>query len=345
MWVEKTKTGYRLCDRVKIDGKTHRVTVPLEKDTPQARRRANEALLEKIRRIECPSSKEGLKTLTEAYIAKKDCKESSRQNTRVALRQILSIIGDASTATEINRKLMESDRNPHTINAYLQLFHAFLRWCYRYGYIEEDIASRLCYLNDKTPKTPDEQKYLEPHELSEVLDHLHGMNYYLCKFLALTGCRIGEAVALTINDIDTHVHINKNLSLRTVTTPKTETSKRDIVIQKELRDHLDEYMKWRKLYMVSKGIRTDLLFFSSRGSYVSKSSLDNALAKIPGKHIHSHMFRHTHVALLAEQGIPLEVISRRLGHNGVGITRDIYYHVTRKQKERDEEMIRDIKIL
>lgn len=345
MWIEKTRNGFRLCDRVKIAGKTHRITVPLEKDTAQARRRANEALLDKIRRIECPSIKQGLRSLSELYIQKKDCKESSRRNTRVALNQIFLVIGDASTATEINRKLMESDRNPHTINAYLQQLHAFLRWCYKYGYVEEDIASRLCYLNDKTPKTPDEQKYLEPCELSEALNHLTGMNYYLCKFLALTGCRIGEAIALNVDDIDTHVHVYKNLSNGSITTPKTETSKRNILVQKELRDHLDEYLKWRRLYMLSKGIRTDLLFFSCRGTYISKSSLDNALAKIPGKHIHSHMFRHTHVALLAEQGIPLDVISRRLGHNGIGITRDIYYHVTRKQRERDEALIKDVKIL
>ena len=32
------------------------------------------------------------------------------------------------------------------------------------------------------------------------------------------------------------------------------------------------------------------------------------------KHISTHIFRHTHISLLAEQGIPLEAIQDRIGH-------------------------------
>jgi len=55
--------------------------------------------------------------------------------------------------------------------------------------------------------------------------------------------------------------------------------------------------------------------------------------------------RHTHVALMAEQFIPLEVISRRLGHANSKITREIYFHVTDKMKEHDNQLIRSVKIL
>lgn len=55
--------------------------------------------------------------------------------------------------------------------------------------------------------------------------------------------------------------------------------------------------------------------------------------------------RHTHVALMAEQGVSLEVISRRLGHSNSKITREIYHHVTKKMQEKDNQQIKDIKIL
>ena len=49
MWIESLPSGgLRMVDRVKIAGKMRRVSVPLEKDTPQARRRALDALQKKI---------------------------------------------------------------------------------------------------------------------------------------------------------------------------------------------------------------------------------------------------------------------------------------------------------
>ena len=57
------------------------------------------------------------------------------------------------------------------------------------------------------------------------------------------------------------------------------------------------------------------------------------------------MMRHTHVALLAEQGVSLDAISRRLGHSDSQITRDIYFHVTKKMQERENLQLKKIKIL
>ena len=49
MWIEKTKKGLRLCDRYKgADGKIHKASVELLRDTPQARRKAQEELLKRI---------------------------------------------------------------------------------------------------------------------------------------------------------------------------------------------------------------------------------------------------------------------------------------------------------
>ena len=42
------------------------------------------------------------------------------------------------------------------------------------------------------------------------------------------------------------------------------------------------------------------------------------------------MFRHTHVALLVEAGVPIKVISERLGHSKIDTTLDIYTHMLLK---------------
>ncbi len=66
---------------------------------------------------------------------------------------------------------------------------------------------------------------------------------------------------------------------------------------------------------------------------------------ILGRRLTIHALRHTHVALLAENGIPLDVISRRLGHADSDITKDIYFHVTKRMKEADNKLLKEVKIM
>ena len=52
------------------------------------------------------------------------------------------------------------------------------------------------------------------------------------------------------------------------------------------------------------------------------------LAKRAGvKPISLHDLRDTHASLLAALGVPLEVVSKRLGHSGIGVTAERYLHV------------------
>lgn len=44
------------------------------------------------------------------------------------------------------------------------------------------------------------------------------------------------------------------------------------------------------------------------------------------------MFRHTHVALLVEAGVPIKVISERLGHSNINVTLEVYTHVTKNMR-------------
>lgn len=53
--------------------------------------------------------------------------------------------------------------------------------------------------------------------------------------------------------------------------------------------------------------------------------------KLLKKMIHPHIIRHTYASLLAEAGIPLDVIQERFGHSS-DITRKIHLHITEKEK-------------
>lgn len=350
MWVEQTKKGFRLVERVEVDGKMCKVSVPMLRNTAQAKRKAQDELLDKISRKRSHASEKPISELIEAYIPQRHLKPSSEIVLRGQFRNILNIIGDmpacAMSAPKIKQTLLETGKKPKTLNRYLENFRTFIRWCYEFGYISEDFSGRLRSFITKTEKPKSESLYLEDYELAHVLEQLHGMNFHIVKFLALTGCRFGEMAALTVDDIDEkYVHITKSFSSGMLSTPKSQASERNIFIQPELREMLTTYMEWRRVYMMSKGIRTNLLFFTVRGEYASNASLCCTLRRLDcAKHLHPHIFRHTHTALLAEQGMSLEAISRRLGHESSDVTKEVYMHVTEKMKLREEEQMSAVRI-
>ena len=350
-WIEQTKNSLRLYDRYKgYDGKIHKVSVPLARDTAQARKTAQEELQKKILSINTLTTEMRLSELVEAYINQKDIKPSSLVNYESSFKQILDALGDvlisSLTAPFCLRRLSETHKAQSTLNRYIMLLNGLFEWSYQYGYMLERI--HITPIREKTKKKDADQEYLEASELKEVVDLLDGtMAGYVCKFLALTGCRVGEASALTWNDIDErYIHITKAYKYENgVSTPKTAYSVRDIFIQPELRTFLNEFRKWRLLHMAAYGIRSDLLFFSERGNVYSEQLLWCALNRLDyPKHLHPHIFRHTHTALLAEQGMSLEAIARRLGHSSSQITKEIYFHVTEKLKQRDEDSLKNVSI-
>jgi integrase len=339
-----------LCDRYTgADGKVHKVSVAIARDTPQQRRKASEELQRKIASKSALTTVMPLSGLVEAYLSHKDVKPSTRSNYEYGFKQIIDILGDIETASltvpYALRRFSESRREQSTINRYILLLNGLLAWAYQYGYIGERM--HISPVREKSKKK--DAEYLEADELKDVLGQLEGtMAGYVCRFLVLTGCRIGEASALTWDDIDDrYVHITKAYKYENgVSTPKTEHSVRDVFIQPELRTFLREYRKWRLVHMTAYGIRSDLLFFSEKGTYYDEQYLLKSLQRVKSsKHIHPHIFRHTHTALLAEQGLSLEAISRRLGHSSSQVTKDIYFHVTEKLKQRDEEALSKVSIL
>jgi integrase len=350
-WIETTKNGLRLYDRYKgYDGKIHKVSVPLARDTAQARKTAQEELQKKILSNNTLTTEMRLSELVEAYIDQKDIKPSSLVNYESSFKQILDALGDvliaSLTAPFCLRRLSETHKAQSTLNRYIMLLNGLFEWSYQYGYMLERI--HITPIREKTKKKDADQEYLEASELKEVVDLLDGtMAGYVCKFLALTGCRVGEASALTWNDIDErYIHITKAYHKDNgITAPKTLSSRRDIFIQPELRELLKEYKEWRMLHMMAHKIRSEYLFFNNYGNIYTEQNLIGTLARISSpKHLHPHIFRHTHTALLAEQGVSLESIARRLGHTSSDITKQIYFHVTLKLKQRDEEVLSRVSI-
>lgn len=153
------------------------------------------------------------------------------------------------------------------------------------------------------------------------------IHYIGYKILFWTGIRVGELLALTIEDFDLDkqtLRINKNYQVlkgvEMITTPKTAKSVRVLEIDDELAEELKEYIS--KLYLPDKTTR---LFSFTRSSF---SRTLKEYAKIAGvKQIRVHDLRHSHASLLLHEGMDITSVARRLGHENIETTLKTYTHI------------------
>ncbi len=357
MWIEKTPNGFRAVERYidPLTGKAKKVSVSIEKNTASTRKLAEKILQEKIeRKREKQSQDVPFSVLVNAWLSyqKHNVKESSYVSYSFSTRGIIKAIGgdtlvDCLTARYVNQQLNRYYGSPSAQNGFIKRFKAIIIWGFDNDYVQ-DISwlSKLKTRKDIQKKISLADKYLEKDELDALLSSMGIPKWKeLTLFLALTGMRIGEALALEYTDIDLQnrqILITKTLSETThkIQSAKTESSVREVYIQ----DQLYPLCVTLKNRASDNRFISPLLFFRcnkvSYYKYITRQS-----KKILGKQISPHALRHTHVALLAENGIPLDVISRRLGHSSTAITRDIYFHVTSRLKEKDNMAVKEIKIM
>lgn len=371
MWTEKTKSGkVRFIERFKnpTTERTSYVSITLDKDTKLNRKLALEALNAKINQrlvVSNPESVElTLSQLVDLYLD--DIEHTYSKATYVrnkhACASLCRILDADSKVNKLNagyvrRCLLSEGEAPGTTNERLTRFKALMRWGYKNDLIESvDWLDKLEKLEDREKREKLERKFLEREELTTLLDAMtdQPMWHHLTKMCALSGLRVGEAIALDANDLDFEsrvIHVTGSLDpVNEIITPcKTRTSVRDVYMQEELLTLCHEIVDYANVRRERYRYHSSLLFAMPDGSHVHYYAFNKYLREasqaVLGRPITTHYLRHTHVALLAEQGIPLDVISRRLGHSDSKVTRDVYFHVTERMKKRDQQLLDRVSLL
>lgn len=361
MWIEKRKTGYKFIERYidPLTGSFKRVSVVFDKNNAQIRKKAQKALDERIEAALSQTTTDiTLSELVALYELdqKRTVKIQTCERNIGACRSIMKLLGtdilvDKITAGYVRKKFVESGRENGTLNEWITRYKALIRWGYRNDYVK-DIAylQKLNKFEDISHREKIQDKFLEAEELKKLLDNMEVQKWKdLTEFLALSGLRFGEAAALLRSDIDVknriiHVTKNYNQAHDKVDSTKTGTSTRDVYMQDQLYELCKKILTDVKVINMTKtffqGTRRDHIQFDTYAKYLRKNS-----ERILERRITPHTLRHTHASLLAENGINIESISRRLGHANSKITREIYLHVTRKLKEKENEKLQQIKII
>ncbi len=286
-------------------------------------------------------------------------KKSTLKRNKATLRQIEGWMdGDTLinnlTVPFVRTTLLSHSKANHTYNEYLTRFKSLLSWAYINDYLEDRrIIDKLQPLPDDK-KLRIQDKYLERNELQQLLNASENVKHwhYMIHFMALSGLRVGEVIALLDKDIDSeYIHVTKTYQATTgeVDTPKTRKSFRDVYIRDELEALIKEIRKWSREYKFKNGIRSDLFMCSSDGTFLKYYAFNKYLSELServlGRKITTHALRHTAASLLIADGVPLEVVSRMLGHDSSHVTKEIYFHVTKTLRDADNAALKNAKVL
>ena len=185
------------------------------------------------------------------------------------------------------------------------------------------------------------KKFIAAAKLEAETKGFYEWNYYVFFNIAFyTGLRKGEIHALKWTDIEGDIlHVRRSIAQKLKggdreTPPKNKSSVRDLQLPEPLKRILEaHYARYKDVDGFSDDWR-----ICGGVQCLRDSSINNRnqhYAKLAGvKTIRIHDFRHSHASLLANEGINIQEIARRLGHSNVEITWNTYSHLYPREEER-----------
>lgn len=202
--------------------------------------------------------------------------------------------------------------------------------------------------------------YFQPEQIAAIFSALESEPFkwrMLLHILMLTGCRRGEALGLTWQDIDLdacQLHIRQSVQYRAdrgvyIDTPKTASGDRWIAIPAETVALLRQYKKWQleeRLRLGEYYHDQGFLFTQENGNVMHPDSVTKwcrAFSKRRGlPHIHPHSFRHSAASMLVFGGADLASIAHRLGHAQISTTMDIYSHAIHEADQKNAAILSEV---
>ncbi|CAN0422643.1 unnamed protein product, partial [Phaeothamnion confervicola] len=181
----------------------------------------------------------------------------------------------------------------------------------------------------------------------------------LWHLLVLEGMRRGEALGLRWSDVNWErgtAHLsqtvipdksNKGAAIIRQGT-KTNAGSRTVRLTAETLTALKAHKKRQAETRLKAATweDNDLIVCTSLGTPINPNNVSRSferlvtLAGVP--RIRVHDLRHTSATMLLRAGVPAKIVSERLGHASVGITMDLYSHVTPDMQDGAAEAISNI---
>lgn len=202
-------------------------------------------------------------------------------------------------------------------------------------------------------KPSDKKEALTIEEQRKFLQAVANKSYgNQFKFVLQTGLRTGELIGLKWKDVDFEnkvIKISKTMEYRYSVgewregPPKSQSGYRTI----PLTDEAIRILKAQK--EKNRGISlvpiewAEYVFLSRKGEPVKNSTYDSSLFKVCDdagiRRISMHILRHTFATRCIEAGMKPKTLQKILGHSNIGITMNLYVHITEDEKKKEIDLV------
>ena len=247
--------------------------------------------------------------------------------------------------------------SPETIKGHRRILRTLFNEAVRYEWITKN---PVCSTKIGASKGNDTMRAVEEKEVfsfRETQDFLQALDEVFdeyihriipIKLMLLCGLRIGEVCGLRWTDIDFDKATVSVVRSRLVSRekgiyekdPKSKTSKRTVPIPAPLIKDLKEYYKWFEIADINFEKKLDQYYLASTiyRTPIYPSSmlhwLSNFEKKYGFKHISCHGLRHTYCSILLSQNVPIQTVSRYMGHSDSTVTLQVYAHFIPDTQEK-----------
>lgn len=211
-----------------------------------------------------------------------------------------------------------------------------------------------------TPVRPEAKETMiyDESQVNQFLITVEGDRLEPIYHLAIaTGMRQSELLGLLWSDLDWQrrtITVQRQLKRGGkkgdyFTPPKTRSGRRSILLGsktiEKLREHYNQQLFERRK-MGDRWQENNLIFPSSVGTPLDQYNLyhhfKSTIQRAGLPDIRFHDLRHTAASLMLNHGIPVIIVSRRLGHSKVSITLDIYGHLIQEMQNEAAELIDEL---
>lgn len=295
-----------------------------------------------------------------------------------SLNKIRALIGENTLAANLSTQYFnrffdnllyrDKHRDKPLSNATVTSYKSIINQCYeeavRHGLLSTNPIRdvKINYRSEVQKRRNEiEKKYFEESELTVIFDDIRKVNRPdiadILEFQVKTGMRIGEASALQVKNIVKHgdnyyARVTGDLyqvrkpkpgtkAVRKSKGAKNATSNRDVLLSPSAQKIAIRLIKNKKA--------NDYIFKNNRSpqGFFKPTKLDLFLKGVKkrtkiDKIFTTHTFRHSYISILAQKGVPLQIIQQQTGHSNSRVISQIYLHITKKAQQDFANKLKEI---
>jgi site-specific recombinase XerD len=254
-------------------------------------------------------------------IASKEAYKGDRAEYAAFCRENGLALGDTSSLEAFKEDLLSRSLKANTVNRKLAAVKSGLigYLVSRQGKNKEEVFKQLYKCVHSVKKSHGDRQVrpesiLTEEEIEALIAAADSKTARMIRFLALTGCRVSEMVNVKLADIEETSHGSKAIRIM------GKGSKERTVYISE-----GDYQNIRETFDGKT-----FLFETIHGNRYSRENITKKLGdlseRILGKHVYSHLLRHSFATNMIRKTHKIQATSAYLGHSSVSTTLSMYTH-------------------